>query len=258
VRPVPRWAQPGRRSAPHCPAVHCAGAPALRGLRAAANQRAARPSVQAALAAVRQARRSARSALPERHSAPRARHLVHCGARALPGLREAVSRRAARLFVQGALAAARRAQRSAPPEAAARQAAALLRAEPAASDAGGLPPGAADAAEALPAAQRAGAVPGARHAAEEPQALRGAEAVRAAQREAEAPQEVRHAGAGVAARPAGAAEAQHVAAPPAPGAPVPLPSGVASAFRRDPLRRLAPSRQARFARATARLRSASR
>jgi hypothetical protein len=80
--------------------------------------------------------------------------------------------------------------------------------------------------------------------------------VRPEARRAEVGPEVRHAGAGVAAvRPAGAAEAQHAAA--APGAPVALPSGAVSVFRRDRLRRLAPSRSARFARATARLRSAS-
>jgi hypothetical protein len=196
--------------------------------------------------AVRQARRSVRRV---RHSAPRARHSVRCGARALPALRGAVSLRAARLFVQGALAAVRQALRSvlrsAPPEAAARQAAVLPRAGPAASGAGVPLPGAVDAAEALPAAPRAEAVQGAPRAAEGPRAARGAEAVQGAQRAAEAQQEV---------RPAVAAEAQHVAAP---DAPVALPSAVASVFRRDPLRRLAPSRQGRFARATARLRSAS-
>jgi hypothetical protein len=93
-------------------------------------------------------------------------------------------------------------------------------------------------------------VQGARHAAEVPRAARGAEAVQGAQRAAAAAQEERRAGAGPG--------AQHVAAV-RPGAPpVALPSGGPSVFRRDPLRRLAPSQQARFARATARLRSASR
>jgi hypothetical protein len=107
------------------------------------------------------------------------------------------------------------------------------------------------------AALRAGAVlrPAAQGAEEAaPQAVRGAAEVLPEARRAEAAPEERRAGVGVAAQPVAAAEAQHVAAP---GAPVALLSGVVWVFRRDPLRRLAPSRQARFARATARLRSAS-
>jgi hypothetical protein len=239
ARPVHRGHRgrvaPARRSglrlephlAPPERSVHY-GARAPQGLREAVSRRVARLSVRAAPAAVRQA-------LPERHSAPRAPHSVHCGARALPGLRAAASRRAALPFVRAAPAAVRQAPHSAPPGAAARQAGVPRRAEPAASDAGGLLPGAADAAEVPRAALRAGAAPGARHAAEVPRAARRAEA-------------------GVAVRPAGAAEAQHAAAP---GAPVALPSGAVSVFRRDRLRRLAPTRSARFARATARLRNAS-
>jgi hypothetical protein len=227
VAPARRSAlRPEPRSARHCSA-HC-GARALRELPEAANRRAARLFVQAALAAVRRARHSA------------ARREPHSGARALPGLLMAANRRAARLFVQAALAAVRQVRRSAPPGAAARQAAVQRRAGPAASDAAGLPPGAADAAEAPRAAPRAEAAQGARRAVEVPRAVRDAEARPGALHAAEV-------------RPAGAEEARDVAAP---GAPARL-SGVASVFRRDLLRRLAPSRQARFARATARWRSAS-
>jgi hypothetical protein len=178
-------------------------------------------------------------ALPVPRSAPERSAAVHC-AGALPGLQEAANRRGVHPSAVAAVAAARQAQRSAPPGAVARQAAALQPAEPVGPDAEVPLPEAADAAGAPQAGQGAEAV--ARAARRAVRALRAAPGVAAAALPGGAAEVLR----------AGAAAGLPWAAPDAPA----RPSGVVWVFRRDRLRRLAPSRSGRFARATARLRSA--